>query len=95
LPKRQLASTSADNNFFISGFHNNCHQWPHVEQLVAAHPLQPDAPADRLTVSPPFPLAINPQTDICLHTSSLLHAGQSGFSEPKTRHSKSFPQHEQ
>jgi hypothetical protein len=66
-------------------------QWPQLEQLVAEHPVQEEAPADLPTVSPPLPLERNPQTDICLQTSSLLHSGQSGCSEPKTRLSKSIP----
>jgi hypothetical protein len=70
-------------------------QWPQLEQLVAEHPVHDEEPADCPTVSPPLPLDTNPQTDISLQTSSLLHSGQSGFSEPKTRHSKSFPHFEQ
>jgi len=59
-----------------------------LEQLVAAHPLHADEEAEEDTVSPPVPLLTNPHADISLNTSLLLHKGQSGFSEPKTRHSK-------
>jgi hypothetical protein len=61
-------------------------------QLVAAQPLQEDVPADLLTVSPPLPLEINPQQDSNLDTFLLLQEGQSGFSLPNTRHSKSWLQ---
>jgi len=65
------------------------HYWLlQLEQLVAAHPLQADEEAEEETVSPPFPLLTKPQADISLNTFLLLHEGQSGFSEPNTRHSK-------
>jgi hypothetical protein len=56
---------------------------------VAAQPLQEEAPAERDDVSPPLPLETKPQADISLLTFLLLQLGQSGFSFPKTRHSKS------
>jgi hypothetical protein len=43
---------------------NERDQWPQLPQLVALHPVHDDAPADRLTVSPPPPLLTNPQADI-------------------------------
>jgi hypothetical protein len=58
-------------------------------QLDAAQPLQEDAPAELDTVSPPLPFETNPQGDISLDTFLLLQEGQSGFSLPKTRYSKS------
>jgi hypothetical protein len=62
-----------------------------VEQLVAAQPEHADDPAERDTVSPPLPLDKNPQADMSLQISLLLHEGQSGCSDPKTKHSKVFP----
>jgi hypothetical protein len=59
-----------------------------LEQLVAAHPLHADEEAEEDTVSPPVPLLTKPHADINRSTFSLLHEGQSGFSEPNTRHSK-------
>jgi hypothetical protein len=64
-------------------------------QLDAAQPLQEDAPAELDTVSPPLPLEINPHADINLDIFLLLHEGQSGFSLPNTRHSKSWAQFSQ
>jgi hypothetical protein len=61
-------------------------------QLEAAHPLQEDAPAELDTVSPALPLEINPHADINLDTFLLLQEGQSGFSLPNTRYSKSWSQ---
>jgi hypothetical protein len=59
-----------------------------LEQLVAAHPLHADEEAEEDTVSPPVPLLTKPHADISFSTFLLLHEGQSGFSEPKTRYSK-------
>jgi len=60
-----------------------------LEQPVAAHPLHADEEAEEDTVSPLAVLLTKPHADISLCTFLLLHEGQSGFSEPKTRHSKS------
>jgi hypothetical protein len=59
---------------------------------VAAHPVQDEAPAERLTVSPLPDLLKKPQADMRRSTFSQLHLGQHGFSLPKTRHSKSWLQ---
>jgi hypothetical protein len=56
-------------------------------QLVALHPLHDDAPADRLTVSPPPPLLTKPQADIIRLTFRFPHAGHFGLSLPMIRHS--------
>jgi hypothetical protein len=60
--------------------------------LDAAQPLQEDVPAELDAVCPPLPLEINPQGDINLDTFLLLQEGQSGFSLPNTRYSKSWSQ---
>jgi len=59
-----------------------------VEQLVAEQPPHDEADADARVVSPPLPLLRNPQADIRRLTFLLLHAGQSGDSEPNTSFSK-------
>ena len=51
--------------------------------------LLSDTDLELETVSPPLPFEINPQGDISLDTFLLLQEGQSGFSLPKTRYSKS------
>jgi hypothetical protein len=66
---------------------NGRHQWPQLVQLVALHPVHDDAPADRLTVSPPPLLLTNPQADIIRLTFRFPHFGHSGLSLPMIRHS--------
>jgi hypothetical protein len=65
------------------------HQCLHPAQLPAWQPPQ-EEPADALTVWPP-PLLTKPQADMRLRTFLLRQPLHSGFSLPKTRHSKSFP----
>ena len=84
LPKSQFASSGA---YFKGG---SAHQaLLQLEQPVAAHPLHADEEAEEDTVSPLAVLLTNPQADICLATLLLLHEGQPGFSDRKTRYSKS------
>jgi hypothetical protein len=82
LPQSESALSGPDSD-------NTLHdQWPQLEQLVPEHPLQED-PADLETVWPPPPLLTKPQVDIRRQTSAPLQVGQSGFSSPNTRRSKS------
>jgi hypothetical protein len=53
---------------------------PQLEQLVAVQPAQEEAPAERLTVSPPPPLLTNPHADIRRFTFALPQSGQTGRS---------------
>jgi hypothetical protein len=55
---------------------------PQLEQLVELHPVQDEAPADALTVSPPLPLLTKPHEDIRRLTFLLPQAGQVGLSLP-------------
>jgi hypothetical protein len=87
LPQRQLAAAGSD-----SDGRPHLAQWLQPAQLDAAQPLHEEAPAELETVSPPLPLEIKPQGDIILDTFLLLQEGQSGFSLPKTRYSKSWSQ---
>jgi len=57
--------------------------------------LQDDEEADEETVSPLLPLLTKTHADISRNTFLLLHDGQSGFSDPKTRYSKSLLQFSQ
>jgi hypothetical protein len=55
-------------------------------------PLHDESDEEVFTVSPPPPLLMNPQEDNNLTTFLVLQEGQIGFSFPKIRSSKFFPQ---
>jgi hypothetical protein len=59
-------------------------------QLPAGQPPH-EEPAAVLAGCPPEPLLTKPQADMRLRTFLLLQQRHSGFSLPKTRHSKSAP----
>jgi hypothetical protein len=61
------------------------HYAPQLEQLDEVHPVQDDAPAERLAVTPPSPLLTNPQADIRRFTDDAPQAGHTGTSRPIIR----------